>query len=180
MAYSMMSTTNHKRRCIMSSSKFEANNTSFEASDDRIKLDLEDFINDEDYDDNEDNSSIFSCFGTSSNYSGAASDFLLQENRENFMSKKRKTMEAAFVDHELEDTASSPVQSPKVNHLNLFYMKSKDEIESRDICQMQENGHNNSRQAGDSMNTGSLESELRKKGLCLIPTSTLLNYLSAN
>ncbi|XP_021763042.1 uncharacterized protein LOC110727775 [Chenopodium quinoa] len=171
MAYSMMSTTNHKTRC-MSSSKFEAS--------DWIKLDLEDFINDEDYDDIED-SSLFSSFETSSNYSGAASNFLLQENRENLMSKKRKTMEqATFVDHELEDTASSPVQSPKVNYLNLFYMKSKDEIESRDICQMQENGHNNSRQAGDSTNTGSLESELRKKGLCLIPTSMLLNYLSAN
>lgn len=45
---------------------------------------------------------------------------------------------------------------------------------------MQENGHT-SQQAGDSSNNMSfLESELRKKGLCLIPTSMLLNYLSTN
>ncbi|XP_021847309.2 vascular-related unknown protein 4-like [Spinacia oleracea] len=160
MAYSMMSTTNHKRRCVMSS-KIEVDGSSFESSD-WINLDLEDFIDDNDYYDIEDNSIFSSNFETSSN----------------LISKKRKTMEPAYVDHDLEDTASSPVQSPKVNHLNVFYMNSK-EMDSRDISQMPGNGET-PEQAGDSTNTSSLETELRKKGLCLIPTSMLLNYLSSN
>ncbi|XP_010684671.2 vascular-related unknown protein 1 [Beta vulgaris subsp. vulgaris] len=174
MAYSMMSSTNYKRKCWLSLSPTEADYCSLKETDSISTLNIEDLTSNS-FD--IESSSFFSSFLTSSMASDdLASDFVVHNNSQKFISKKRKTMEA-FVDQELEDTASSPVQSPKINGLELFYMKSR-EMDSREVSQ--ENGHT-SQQAGDSSNNMSfLESELRKKGLCLIPTSMLLNYLSTN
>ncbi|XP_057540440.1 vascular-related unknown protein 4 isoform X2 [Amaranthus tricolor] len=67
----------------------------------------------------------------------------------NFISRNKKS----FFDEELEDTASSPAHSPK------------------------EKGES-SMNVGGGNEMGFLETQLRRKGLCLVPVSMLLNHLS--
>ncbi|GAB4846202.1 hypothetical protein Ancab_025198 [Ancistrocladus abbreviatus] len=62
----------------------------------------------------------------------------IRQSCERFSSKKRKE-KINSIDDELEDTASSPVHSPKLNDLNQLYTKSK-EIDSRSIYQGKANG----------------------------------------
>ncbi|CAO2824336.1 unnamed protein product [Amaranthus hypochondriacus] len=169
MAYSMMSATNHKRK----STSYEHKNTCFKDSD-WISLDLEDFISSSEEID-EEGSFVSSFQSYSIEYDGVSNFDLLYKTPKKVGFKKRKTMEP-FVDQDLEDTASSPIQSPKVNDFDLFFAKSK-EMDNKDVIS-KENRYN-SQQVQDT-NISLIESELRKKGLCLIPTSMLLNYLTAN
>ncbi|XP_045805425.1 vascular-related unknown protein 4-like [Trifolium pratense] len=89
--------------------------------------------------------------------------------------KKRKKIITSLVDHDLEDTASSPINSPKV-----FKAKEKEEIDHF----YQEKG-NTLGQKDERKEMGSNEmdtsisdhTELNKKGLCLVPMSMVMNYL---
>ncbi|AES66912.1 hypothetical protein MtrunA17_Chr2g0319661 [Medicago truncatula] len=88
--------------------------------------------------------------------------------------KKRKKIITSLVDHDLEDTASSPINSPKV-----FKAKEKEEIDHF----YQEKG-NTPREKDERKEVGLNErdtsrdhTELNKKGLCLVPRSMVLNYV---
>lgn len=119
MAYSMMSSTNYKRKCWLSLSPTEADYCSLKETDSISTLNIEDLTSNS-FD--IESSSFFSSFLTSSMASDdLASDFVVHNNSQKFISKKRKTMEA-FVDQELEDTASSPVQSPKVISISTYLL----------------------------------------------------------
>ncbi|XP_062170233.1 vascular-related unknown protein 4-like [Alnus glutinosa] len=87
--------------------------------------------------------------------------------------KKRKTI-GALVDDALEDTASSPVSSPKVCNLNIAKRNYNTEI-----CQ--EKGSASGQIEGRSTEMGFIGrdsdcTELKKRGLCLVPFSMLMNY----
>ncbi|KAK2350962.1 protein disulfide-isomerase 5-4 [Trifolium repens] len=83
--------------------------------------------------------------------------------------KKRKKIITSLVDDDLEDTASSPINSPKI-----FKAKEKE-----DIHFYQEKGHtlgekDERKEVGFSISD---HTELNKKGLCLVPMSMVMNYL---
>ncbi|KAK7290827.1 hypothetical protein RIF29_05550 [Crotalaria pallida] len=92
--------------------------------------------------------------------------------------KKRKKIRTALVDEALEDTASSPVNSPKVYFDNPFFKeKQKEEIDfyqekgntSGQRDEIKKLGLNNGKD-GDC-------TELKKRGLCLVPLSMFVNYI---
>ncbi|KAK1391820.1 Homeodomain GLABROUS 2 [Heracleum sosnowskyi] len=66
-------------------------------------------------------------------------------------------------DDSLEDTASSPVNSPKVSNFNQKYTMNRKQKEFAEI--IQENTQNGT------------STELQKRGLCLVPVSTVVDYL---
>ncbi|EEF39564.1 vascular-related unknown protein 1 [Ricinus communis] len=94
--------------------------------------------------------------------------------------KKRKT-KGALVDDSLEDTASSPVNSPKVYDIMNQFNKS---IKQRDMDVSQDKGNNitsSDQLLDDRSNLGFLgresdNTELKKRGLCLVPVSMVVNY----
>ncbi|XP_057506385.1 vascular-related unknown protein 4-like isoform X3 [Actinidia eriantha] len=84
----------------------------------------------------------------------------LAKTRNNLSFKKRKTKGALVdVDHALEDTASSPVNSPKEkgNTSGQTFERSSSEL--------------------GMVGRDSDYTELKKRGLCLVPVSMLANYL---
>ncbi|MCD9638361.1 hypothetical protein HAX54_022261 [Datura stramonium] len=96
-------------------------------------------------------------------------------NSNKFVFKKRKMKGAAReVDDDLQDTASSPVNSPKVSYMNELCISSQKGKSSAGILegkgkntsgqQMMTSGLNNSTKENDC-------TELKKKGLCLVPIS---------
>ncbi|CAO2833510.1 unnamed protein product [Amaranthus hypochondriacus] len=93
----------------------------------------------------------------------------------NFISRNNKK---SFFDEELEDTATSPGHSPKViNDLNK-YMKSKDQLDYLGTQNVYQEKGECSMNVGGGNEMGFLETQLRRKGLCLVPVSMLLNHLS--
>ncbi|KAH9620554.1 hypothetical protein KSS87_014724 [Heliosperma pusillum] len=80
-----------------------------------------------------------------------------------------------FVDQDLEDTASSPANSPKVNDLSSLFMMSQN-MEAVDFSH-QENGWNLQK---TKVMEDIIETELRRKGLCLVPISNIVNVLGFN
>ncbi|XP_027344195.1 vascular-related unknown protein 1-like [Abrus precatorius] len=91
--------------------------------------------------------------------------------------KKRKKIKTALVDDDLEDTASSPINSPKVLYENQLYQaKQKEEMEL-----YQENGktsgERDERKELCFNGSDSDHTELTKKGLCLVPLSMIVRYL---
>ncbi|CAL0322556.1 unnamed protein product [Lupinus luteus] len=107
-----------------------------------------------------------------------AENFPMSKNGNRSLSlKKRKKIRTAFVDDSLEDTASSPVNSPKVSFGNHFWK----EKQKKEIDFSQEKG-NPSEERDErkefSLNEKDSEcTELKKRGLCLVPLSMLVNYL---
>ncbi|KAI5412213.1 vascular-related unknown protein 4 [Lathyrus oleraceus] len=85
--------------------------------------------------------------------------------------KKRKKIKTSLVDHDLEDTASSPINSPKI-----FKAKEKEEID-----QFYEEKGNTQREKEVEFNerdtSNNEHSELNKKGFCLVPMSMVINYI---
>ncbi|KAG5578910.1 hypothetical protein H5410_049537 [Solanum commersonii] len=99
----------------------------------------------------------------------------INNNNNKSVFKKRKMKGVAReVDDDLEDTASSPVNSPKVSYMNELCFKSQKGKSSASIFegkgnsisgqQMMTSGLNNSTKENDS-------TQLKKKGLCLVPIS---------
>nr|XP_043639622.1 vascular-related unknown protein 1-like [Erigeron canadensis] len=82
--------------------------------------------------------------------------------------KKRKT-EGVVIDDSLEDTASSPLSSPKVTYFNQVKIKNKKTLHASEekVGKIEEQ---NKRKAISNL-------ELKKRGLCLVPLSALANYL---
>lgn len=185
-----MSSTNYMSQQSISSNSCEESGWTYY---------FEDFLANNDYDNNMDDSqeeqqtSLFSssAYQNSSMVSDAAmrklSDSKLIAKHKKFYAKK-------FVDEELEDTAISPSHSPKVNDLNHLYMKSK-ELVTQDVGQAYNSNNfqryqmkdkcisfpreegQASQHAGERNDMGFLETQLRRKGLCLVPMSMLLNHL---
>ncbi|XP_027172615.1 vascular-related unknown protein 4-like isoform X2 [Coffea eugenioides] len=80
-----------------------------------------------------------------------------RSNCKNLSFKRRKAKASAVLnDHDLEDTASSPVNSPKAN-----------------VCRKNSTAEAAGSAAHEEKNN---QSELKKRGLCLAPVSTLTNY----
>ncbi|KAL0000907.1 hypothetical protein SO802_014688 [Lithocarpus litseifolius] len=88
------------------------------------------------------------------------------------LSFKKRKAKGALVDEALEDTASSPVNSPKVCNLDEMDMNA---IRNNNTGISQEktsvSGQIDERSGRDSDCT-----ELKKRGLCLVPLSMLVNY----
>ncbi|KAK4420534.1 Vascular-related protein 1 [Sesamum alatum] len=95
-------------------------------------------------------------------------------------------------DDDLEDTASSPVNSPKVSSLKemveVNYRRLDDHVVAGNFLGKQSSSNNLSKVRGDEKNGKEfVESrkidddeyhvDLRKRGLCLVPMSALMNYL---
>ncbi|XP_043717894.1 vascular-related unknown protein 4-like [Telopea speciosissima] len=73
---------------------------------------------------------------------------------------------------DLEDTASSPCNSPKVSELSPFHMnriKREDGLES--------SNEKGIKQIDERNELGFIGTELKKRGLCLAPMSLLMNHL---
>ncbi|XP_050370767.1 vascular-related unknown protein 4-like [Argentina anserina] len=96
---------------------------------------------------------------------------------------KRKAKKALLHDDALEDTATSPANSPKVWRIrHLADMKQHLQRDNRDIVS-KENGSTSGNVDGTSPTTeldfNGRESDcagLKKKGLCLVPFSMVANY----
>ncbi|CAO2835952.1 unnamed protein product [Amaranthus hypochondriacus] len=79
-----------------------------------------------------------------------------------------------FFDDDLEDTATSPHHSPKEYDSNQFQRDRKDNYH---ITISQENEESSKHEEeGNSMSF--LETQLRRKGLCLVPMSMLIKHLN--
>ncbi|KAJ4980246.1 hypothetical protein NE237_031083 [Protea cynaroides] len=150
---------------------------------------FEDFVND-----NRENSSCSSDFEASSLVSDAASRSVWKFDHQqqvigyssmmgpeksfkklNFIKKKRPRK--VLDEDDLEDTASSPCNSPKVSELSQYHMnrrKREDGIES-----FQETGSQqiHERNQLGFIGTETFCTELKKRGLCLAPMSLLMNHL---
>ncbi|KAJ0966119.1 hypothetical protein J5N97_027257 [Dioscorea zingiberensis] len=81
--------------------------------------------------------------------------------------KKRKTGVMILDDESLEDTASSPVNSPKVSELS---QRRKDD--KKDVAEEKDIGIHGL----DFIERTNECTELQKRGLCLVPLSMFLNY----
>ncbi|XP_068645013.1 vascular-related unknown protein 4-like [Aristolochia californica] len=96
---------------------------------------------------------------------------------------KKKRIRGGRNDEDLEDTASSPANSPKVSDLRQFDMNprkgvhvsetSQDEIGYGKPSELQLDGGSNL----GFVKGGNECTELKKKGLCLVPISMLANYI---
>ncbi|KAJ8555989.1 hypothetical protein K7X08_022747 [Anisodus acutangulus] len=79
---------------------------------------------------------------------------------------------AAAVDDDLEDTASSPVNSPKVSYMDEFFIKSQKGKSPARILEGKGNSSGQTMTSGLNVSTKENDrTELKKKGLCLVPIS---------
>ncbi|KAG8099812.1 hypothetical protein GUJ93_ZPchr0013g36285 [Zizania palustris] len=106
--------------------------------------------------------------------------------------KKLKKVFKAHLDHDdsLEDTASSPVNSPKVSALSQLQLSPKRRCNTRDLTKEVGIGDDHGREGmeyADAMEEGvrfvdqsqksvTPSAELKDNGLCLVPLSMLLHY----
>ncbi|KAI4333824.1 hypothetical protein L6164_018585 [Bauhinia variegata] len=110
----------------------------------------------------------------------AAKKFSGREKGDEFLVRtssfnKRKKTKAALLDDALEDTASSPVNSPKVFQGNQFNKPNQEEVDFS-----QEKGSTSGQYERQELGFKGRDSdctELKKKGLCLVPSSMVVKYL---
>ncbi|XP_042041515.1 vascular-related unknown protein 1-like isoform X2 [Salvia splendens] len=127
----------------------------------------------------------FSCnrdsfISSSSMVSDAAwngsSDTIKQLNLKKLNRRRKNTYE---YDDALEDTASSPVHSPKVStmmkQMEVNHRK-MDESNSKNFLKPEREERNTKNIVIDN-ETSDQYMELRKRGLCLVPMSALINYI---
>ncbi|KAF9666946.1 hypothetical protein SADUNF_Sadunf16G0281500 [Salix dunnii] len=101
--------------------------------------------------------------------------------RYSLSSKKRRT-KGALIDDSLEDTASSPVDSPKV-YDGMMINQYKRNTNQKDSMEISLDEGSASRQQVDKrtdfgfIGGGSDNTALKKRGLCLVPLSMVVNYL---
>ncbi|XP_071906331.1 vascular-related unknown protein 4-like isoform X2 [Coffea arabica] len=101
-----------------------------------------------------------------------------RSNCKNLSFKRRKAKASAVLnDHDLEDTASSPANSPKVSSLNQLNHTRNDKdninVSEANVCRKNSTAEEAGSAAHEEKNN---QSELKKRGLCLVPVSTLTNY----
>ncbi|XP_050381938.1 vascular-related unknown protein 1 [Argentina anserina] len=97
--------------------------------------------------------------------------------------KLKKTRTKKVGDHDLEDTASSPVNSPKigdfrpVDHMNPRKIDDPriniNSLGEEHFAEMKQAGENSS----DCPGKNGENTDLKKKGLCLVPLNLIVNYL---
>ncbi|MFS8024665.1 hypothetical protein Hanom_Chr16g01466061 [Helianthus anomalus] len=117
-----------------------------------------------------------------SSRSGAAPKFTKKLNL--FRKTSRRTKDILY-DDSLEDTASSPVNSPKVGsqHMGFNQIKVDDMMENSlgkrggldDHLQLQKVEDQSRPMRFEEGNNG--DTDLRKRGLCLVPLSMFVNYI---
>ncbi|KAM0943838.1 hypothetical protein DsansV1_C13g0126341 [Dioscorea sansibarensis] len=118
------------------------------------------------------NSSATFCFSSSmvsdaASYAAWKSSVPVDDVCQSLSFKKRKTI-VILDDDSLEDTATSPANSPKVSELSQRRNDdSKDDVseEKDDVNELDFTESTNER------------TELQKRGLCLVPLSMFLNYI---
>ncbi|KAJ8459061.1 hypothetical protein OPV22_031987 [Ensete ventricosum] len=104
----------------------------------------------------------------------------VSENYRKLSLKKRKGL---LHDDSLEDTASSPVNSPKVADLSYLIGDPNKTDDCRDTAQEDDVGNKNGLQLNQTLNGFDFVEktdecrELKKRGLCLVPLSMLVDYL---
>nr|XP_027062657.1 vascular-related unknown protein 4-like isoform X1 [Coffea arabica] len=103
-----------------------------------------------------------------------------RSNCKNLSFKRRKAKASAVLnDHDLEDTASSPANSPKVSSLNQLNHTRNDKdninVSEANVCRKNSTAEEAGSAAHEEKNN---QSELKKRGLCLVPVSTLTNYFA--
>ncbi|XP_035538577.1 vascular-related unknown protein 1-like isoform X1 [Juglans regia] len=146
----------------------------------------------EDFSSYEGHSSSNSSFHTSSGVSDAASSAAWKNPNSNLkipkrLSFKKTRTKIISLDDSLEDTASSPVSSPKVGDLEPGDMNPRKAHDHHIISSLSKADnlyHYPELQADDErreiMNFGGKNNhdytDLRKRGLCLVPLSKLVNY----
>ncbi|XVE50568.1 hypothetical protein DITRI_Ditri01bG0173100 [Diplodiscus trichospermus] len=97
--------------------------------------------------------------------------------------KKRKNKGAGgLVDDDLEDTASSPANSPKVcNLVNHFDKNLQKQKHALDISQEKGSASRQTDETNDDelgfIGRENDDNELKKRGLCLVPLSMAVHYL---
>ncbi|XP_042509572.1 vascular-related unknown protein 1-like [Macadamia integrifolia] len=140
---------------------------------------FEDFMNE-----NRENSCCSDDFRTSSLVSDAASCAAWkfstdhQQNCKKLSIKKKRTRKI-LDDDDLEDTASSPCNSPTVSQLSQLDMnrrKRDDKIETSHQGKESKQQIDKRNEMG-FIGTETYCTELKKRGLCLVPISMLTNYL---
>ncbi|KAI3465637.1 hypothetical protein Pfo_022300 [Paulownia fortunei] len=115
------------------------------------------------------------------------SDNISQVRRLNFKNLKRSNHRKYSCDEDLEDTASSPVNSPKVSTLKQMEVNYRgiDDVAAGNFLGKQAGSNNfselgtedkNGKNVIDSRNIDQYV-DLRKRGLCVVPMSALMNYL---
>ncbi|GMJ10296.1 VASCULAR-RELATED UNKNOWN PROTEIN 4 [Hibiscus trionum] len=113
---------------------------------------------------------------------GASSDHNkgIRKNRLCFKKRKTNRSSAGFVDDDLEDTASSPVDSPKMCNMENQSLKMKDAMDTS----KKDKGSGSSREIDERNDELGFikggeneETQLKKRGLCLVPLSMVLQYL---
>ncbi|KAM1256440.1 hypothetical protein PS2_030351 [Malus domestica] len=157
---------------------------------------LQDFMitNSQDDDDDDDDRSSFSSYGyeNCSIISDAASSVTRKftingevlgfgvvggYNRSDVMIKRKP--KEAFLDDALEDTASSPVNSPKVCNLSQSTVEPTIQKDYKDIPNAEKgsaSGRVDERNESGFIGRESDCTELKKRGLCLVPFSMVANY----
>lgn len=153
---------------------------------------------DRDHDFNEHSSFSFDHDGSSSMVSDAASLAVMKSagdhhgekvvglpiNNKSFkynLSLKKRRTEGALLDDALEDTASSPVNSPKVND-DTMISQYKRNTKQKDKMEISQDKGSASSQIDMRSDLGFIlresdSTELKKRGLCLVPLSMVVNYL---
>ncbi|KAH6757197.1 hypothetical protein C2S53_020919 [Perilla frutescens var. hirtella] len=118
-------------------------------------------------------------------WNGSNSIRRLKFNKLNRSNNRRKyTYE---YDDDLEDTASSPVNSPKVSTMKQMEVNHRriDDVASCDFLGQQSSSNNFMKHDREQRNTNNVIDnksvdeymELRKRGLCVVPMSALMNYI---
>ncbi|KAK8620496.1 hypothetical protein V6N13_066971 [Hibiscus sabdariffa] len=108
---------------------------------------------------------------------GPALDHKISNGNLSFKKRKIKRSSSGFVDHDLEDTATSPANSPKVCNLVNRFDKQEDAMGniSQGIKGSAAGKINDELMGFDGRENG--DNELKKKGLRLVPLSMVLHYL---
>ncbi|KAJ6423252.1 hypothetical protein OIU84_024233 [Salix udensis] len=107
------------------------------------------------------------------------------DNKKSFrhsLSFKKRRTKGALIDDSLEDTASSPVNSPKVYDGMMInqYRRNTNQKDNMEISLDEGSGSRqqvDKRSDFDFLGGGGDNTALKKKGLCLVPLSMVVNYL---
>ncbi|KAL3508522.1 hypothetical protein ACH5RR_027923 [Cinchona calisaya] len=97
----------------------------------------------------------------------------------NCKNMRRKAKGTAVNHHDdLEDTASSPVNSPKVSYIEQMNDNCQNEKDNVNVSQVNISRNISTGVIGNAdQEENSNQSELKKRGLCLVPVSMLTNYI---
>ncbi|KAH7662161.1 hypothetical protein IHE45_15G113500 [Dioscorea alata] len=97
------------------------------------------------------------------------------------LSFKKRKARGVLDDDSLEDTASSPANSPKVSDLNHRVMVQRKPLEYKDISDPEKkevgNGEDETNEFAAFDGRTNNCTELKKRGLCLVPLSMFVDYL---